>query len=503
MKKSLLFVSALAALSVVGCQEKEGPDPFVGPSLSFASFSFEASNNPSVLLSDVTGVVSGNEITLAVPADMDCKSLVATFETTDEEATVSVGGVPQVSGETVNDFTVPVDYVVSFDSKHNYQYTVKVTRLPEAQWSAPVKTDLNVGSMSMVINPVSGEPVIGVVENVSSSRGPLKVFNGADLTASPVQVSASDANPCQHVAVGADAAGKIYAFTNDYASTSADRKGNVYSSVDGSSWTKEVNDIDYSNAYYGRYIGCVGDEVYVMTSNNAAGAVPKRNVNVTSYKNTWTTGQVLCGRPASNTYFPVIRVYGDAMYVFVTNVGEGLSIYKYQGAEWSDVITVNATEGDYAQYGFGIRESQDMAIGPDGAIYLALGTTATKAAAVVKIDANGKLSPVGSPISTASNEYCRIAVDELGRVYLAYRNDDDKLCATSLDDDTMEWKTSSVLSDMAVNDVYMCVNAKGVVYLACSTDEVFKRDDEGNKIKDDEGNYVIEEPAHILLYTLK
>lgn len=60
------------------------------------------------------GIISAENktVTFSLPAGKDLTQLVATFETS-PGATVTIGDIPQVSGETINDFTNPVVYVVT------------------------------------------------------------------------------------------------------------------------------------------------------------------------------------------------------------------------------------------------------------------------------------------------------------------------------------------------------------------------------------------------------
>jgi hypothetical protein len=72
------------------------------------------------VIDQVTGVVR-----VRVPPDTDLTTLIARFETTG--AAVSVGGVVQESGVTVNDFTGPVDYTVCAEDGSNVVYGIRVT----------------------------------------------------------------------------------------------------------------------------------------------------------------------------------------------------------------------------------------------------------------------------------------------------------------------------------------------------------------------------------------
>ena len=92
---------------------------------AITAFSFQGLTPP------VTGVINeaAHTIALTVPRATNLHALVATF--TVAGASVTVGGTPQVSGTTANDFSSPVTYkVTAFDgSTQNYVVTVPVQAL--------------------------------------------------------------------------------------------------------------------------------------------------------------------------------------------------------------------------------------------------------------------------------------------------------------------------------------------------------------------------------------
>ena len=85
---------------------------------AITAFSFQGLTPP------VIGVINGaaHTIALTVPPATDLRALVATFTTTG--ASVTVGGTPQVSGTTANDFTNPVTYKVTADDASTQDYNV-------------------------------------------------------------------------------------------------------------------------------------------------------------------------------------------------------------------------------------------------------------------------------------------------------------------------------------------------------------------------------------------
>ena len=79
------------------------------------------------MINGVPGVFDGNTITVTLPAGTsDFTQLKADFETSSEKATVTVDGAVQVSGSTRNDFTNPIEYVVTAEDESISTYTVTV-----------------------------------------------------------------------------------------------------------------------------------------------------------------------------------------------------------------------------------------------------------------------------------------------------------------------------------------------------------------------------------------
>lgn len=79
----------------------------------------------SYSLNGVTGTISNNNISIAMPYKTDVTHLIATFDFIG--ASVTIKGVTQVSGKTENDFTQAVVYTVNAFDGSKIDYTVTVT----------------------------------------------------------------------------------------------------------------------------------------------------------------------------------------------------------------------------------------------------------------------------------------------------------------------------------------------------------------------------------------
>lgn len=102
---------------------------------TFYSFAFLQANNTQVI-SDIHMPIEGNQLTLCTPFVLDRKQLIATFQTNGD--LVSVGGVAQVSGQTVNDFSSPVTYTVTTGTQtKEYVVSISNTGLPVVVVNTP------------------------------------------------------------------------------------------------------------------------------------------------------------------------------------------------------------------------------------------------------------------------------------------------------------------------------------------------------------------------------
>src|SRR6185437_9948245 len=97
-----------------------------------------------------TGVITGKNIAVTMPFGTDVTDLIATFTTTGVR--VSVNGVTQVSGTTLNNFTNPVSYVVTAADGSTSTYTVTVTI---STVSAKTITAYSLAGTSGIINGFS------------------------------------------------------------------------------------------------------------------------------------------------------------------------------------------------------------------------------------------------------------------------------------------------------------------------------------------------------------
>ncbi|WP_157639359.1 hypothetical protein [Burkholderia ubonensis] len=211
----LRFLKEVFLLLVIGsllaaCGGNESTQPAPGSAKAITAFS----------LNGTTGVISGANIAVTVPYGTAVNSLVASFTTSGKS--VAVNGVAQTSGNTANDFTGPVTYVVTAADGSTASYTVTVTVAPK---SAKAITAFSLNGTAGVISGANiavtvpyGTAVNSLVASFTTS-GKSVAVNGV------AQTSGNTANdftgPVTYVVTAADGSTASYTVTVTVAPKSA------------------------------------------------------------------------------------------------------------------------------------------------------------------------------------------------------------------------------------------------------------------------------------------
>lgn len=186
MKILKVLVVLIMLVCLCSCESKSGRadgDSVQSSAKTITAFTFTNVKNAS-LVTDVAGTISVTTISVTLPAGISRSSLIATFSTTG--TSVTVGGIPQVSGVTVVDFTNPVVYVVTAQdgSIQNYSVTVNPVNLASAimqygiTWTfdKAYPTGQFVNGDYWVVGPIT----------VVSVNPPPTIANGAHLNGSMI-----------------------------------------------------------------------------------------------------------------------------------------------------------------------------------------------------------------------------------------------------------------------------------------------------------------------------
>jgi len=414
------------------------------------SFSFDVDKNAETLSKTLVGEINGTEIGVAVPQVADISALVATF-TTGAGNKVTVNGVEQVSGVTVNDFTNPVDYLITnLDGSVNAMFSVTLNRQKGAWTAGPAYAAVPVhAGARILVNPADDVPYVAFKRHQpteADARDPekdekmyaMKLVDGA-------WVSLGEAFSEK---VGSDydfsispSGTPFIAYRNSAISPSVTTvmkyAGGAWSNVGDNVGTAATTKIHLHAIADDKVVVCqiMSNKTYVGVWDGAS----------------WTTGGIpaLTGDPRPYE----IRMAGDGAnaYMFSINrakaldgVNYGHNVMKFNGNEWSGLrqnyLREGATQTSIVGY--------DIAVAPDGTVYLVTGDNAEDNEKyhhrVEKYNADGTWSQVGSTIDyvLSSRCYSKIAVAPDGTPFVVYPNegaDPKTIEVVYFDSDTKQW----------------------------------------------------------------
>ena len=131
----------------------------------------------------VTATISGTNITATVPFGTNVNNLVPTF-TISPKATITSGGVTQVSGVTSGNFTTSKNYVVTAEDGSSLPYSVTVTVAKNTE-KAITAFSFN-GLNPIVTATISGTTITATVPNASNIKSLVATFSSS--AASTVKV---------------------------------------------------------------------------------------------------------------------------------------------------------------------------------------------------------------------------------------------------------------------------------------------------------------------------
>lgn len=485
---TLLFVALFAFAACSDDKEEETPK---AEDAALLTFGFYQEDNAGVLSKDyvaevpaVSATATTYNIEIAMPSIVDKSALVARFTVT-EGNTIVAGGVAQVSRQTANDFTAPVDYTVSnSDQSQNLRYTVTVTKANNMAWSevseldaAAVTGDAAVTGVYagtvLKISPKDNLPYVAFGVRDADNKLTVAKFDGsawAKLGAASFTNKVSGSHYAFDIALD----GTPYVAFNDQEATN---KGGIsVMKFDGSAWAN-VGDAGIT-ATTAQYVGIAALEngVIAAQQNNKAGDYPKRAV-VASYWNgsTWATEAPLSGLYARQ----FIASNGKEAYILAVNASkpQDYSIVKTTGAEKSVIVENYLPEG--ATSGMNTVDIS-LTIAPDGTLYMLAPDDAAGGVAKMRLSVlkNGMFSTVGGDVIPVSDgafdrhSIVKAAIAPDGTPFVAYNDnsDDNNVYCISLDTDTKQWSAPVKVASGAGTspDVNIGFTQTGIGYITYS-----------------------------------
>ncbi|HMR20103.1 MAG TPA: hypothetical protein PKA53_12450, partial [Sphingobacterium sp.] len=401
-----------------------------------------------------------------LPKETDKTQLVARF-TTSDNVTVTVAGVPQQSGVTKNNFSAPVDYIVT-EGKTNARYTVTIANAADYVWTrVGAYTDQVVLDFKMAIHPTSHAPYF--LYSLSNSDTDLRKAHATKYENSSWTAlggALSDGRIATELAMVFNAQGKLFVSFPDYATTPA--QAPIVQSYDGSSWSVVGGGPVFPAAvsYTTMAINPTNNQPILFNQISDRNYTIPRRATVYSHFNgtAWNTGNRVTGREDGLVGgIMKSKTVGDAVYLAIYNATNPstYSVYKLQNNLWTTIVDQTLEEGATGLY---VRDF-DMDVDQDGNIYIAAGDNASGAykPRVKKYNVSTQTwSQVGSVIevdqSVVNSRYYNVAVAPNGVVHIFYRNEQGFPTVQTFDSDTQDWRSPVVLESVSTKGAFVSLD---------------------------------------------
>ena len=480
MKHVLKNLFAILALTVVFVSCNNEDDAIVYGPVGLQSFGFYAEDNEGVLFQDYVVLDStSTALTVFLPEEADKSQLVARFTTTPDDV-VTVNGVEQESGVTANDFSSPVDYILT-EGTNNVRITVTVTTAPAFVWSELPAFDADtVGSLVMKVNPVDGLPYMLYKKNYIASadeKAGVVKYNAGTWEFVGGEAGASEGQIGTYFDINFDESGKPAIVFADY--TAATAQQSTAMSFDGTAWTVlgskgfTADKVTYTAIVKAPKASWMTFSMF----DGRSGPLARRALSWSNFDNgSWTADLTLPGRAESlNAYMPKTKVVGDSLFLGIFNAGlkpipNSISLYKYVDGNWSVLVDQYIPDGST---NINLRDF-DMEVTKDGKIFVLTGANSNDAAGFYKptltlFDPEMEMwIPVGTPINIdlGTVRYMDLALSPYGVPSIAYKNELGYASVVEFDLETMDWKEAVTLDDVEIDDIYLDFAPNGVGYVA-------------------------------------
>lgn len=374
---AMTVVLSLGFASCSDSKDEPVPEP-AAPEL--LTFGFNAADNADVLSADYVGIISETDKTVKItmPAFSDKSSLVACF-TVGEDNKVLVNGVTQQSGVTANDFTAPVDYIISnADGSKNVKYTVTVEKAADYVWSEVARYSEIVprGSNAIMrINPTDNTPYIAFVNKADNKVIVIKNDDGAFSYVGAKEGESSTVTSGR-MDFAISNTGTPYYIYSDGSITDPVKSAATVMTFNGSSWSN-VGDAGIAGFVPSKVqIGAIGSEVIApMIVSANKGSYVKREVYASVYNGSWSTSS-LTTAGINNANVECLTTTDNAAYLYTISA----ATYKYSVAEYKNG-TWNSLRSEYLEAGATqapilMTEAASIAATNDGTVYLLTGDDA-------------------------------------------------------------------------------------------------------------------------------
>ena len=152
---ALLLATAISLMTAV-------PARAASSAAEIETYSLPGETEPAVIES------GAGTISVTVPYGTNATSMAASFTTSANITSIKVGDTPQVSGETANDFSSSVTYVVTAQNGSTKNWVVAVTVAPASSDATLKSLTINPGVLSPSFASYTSNYTVSVSNNVSS-----------------------------------------------------------------------------------------------------------------------------------------------------------------------------------------------------------------------------------------------------------------------------------------------------------------------------------------------
>lgn len=444
------------------------------------SFKFELVNNLEAVGEDIEGEISGDAISVPMIKAADKTKLVATFTTTPTNV-VKVGDAVQVSGKTVNDFTNPVDYIVTnSDGSKSALYSVSITSVNGKLEPLVTYSSLPVSDAVLRVNPDNKAPYLAFKEksvtgSESASAGKLTVVNFLDgawnlVGSAGFSNKVASSAPSLPFDFDVDSKGGLYVA---YADNEASPKSAKVMGYSGGSWSLVGSGAANNFTALNLSLAALSDNnlVLLQKCNSKSDPFKRHDLVVSLYNGSWNSNTVL-----DITSMAAVKTCkaGNTAYAFVIRRGKPCphDVLKYVDGTWTALRTNFVREGATQTGNF----VYDITATEDGTVYLLTvddAQTTSEYRIIVE-----KYSPEAGSWSIVSGGYypfvsgdahdvAKLAVAPDGTPYMLYYDyKNTTLRLTWFDSDTKQWAEPVVVATEALSSPCIAFAASGVGYIA-------------------------------------
>lgn len=494
MKKFYSWMSILMLVCSFGftsCDPKDEVKP-EAPAPELLEFSFQADKNAGVISDNYTGVISTTDQTVKVtmPAFADKSALVASFKV-GEGNTVTVNGVPQESCVTANDFSVPVDYIISnADGTKNVKFTVTVEKAADYVWTEVARyTEVVPRAKTAVLklNPTNNVPYIAFVDKTTNKVIVIKNASGAfEYVGTKEGESSLVTTGRMDFTMSND--GTPYFIYADGSITDPVKSAATVMKFNGTAWGNVGNPGIAGFVPSKVMIGVIGNNVVApMVANANLGSFVKRNIYCSVFDNAWATSS-LENAGVTDAYVSAFSVVNNVGYLYsISSADYKYSVSEYRNGAWTSLRKSYLPDGA-TQAPILMADAASITAANDGTVYVLTADDAETGDVkdmrfrVMQYNPATKEWTMlgGSTISSVKADSTKIsaklAVAPDGTVFLAYTdsNGDTFAKVQYFDKETKQWSEPVAVSAEAASgiNIQFCDNGEAYITFHGTNDAI-------------------------------